>query len=287
MNREKKDKATGWAVSIGIHAALLLFFLLVLAWKEPYPPHPEYGIELNFGLEQTGQGDVQPQNNRTVTTAEQVEARIEDVVEDQPLPREQTQPMNVEEVHEPTPRPSELESPVQAKPEQEKPQPKPAEEKKPAETSKASPVESARDEPKPAEAPAVDTKALYPSTGSQGTGQQPGDAGVPEGSVDARSLYGRQGGGGGGPELDLVGWIWDREPRPDDRSRENGRIVFEIRVNNYGEVIGLRTLDRTVSPGVEQVYRGEVEKLRFRPTSQNARPAPVTTGKITFIIRSN
>lgn len=287
MNQEKKDKATGWAVSIGIHAALLLLFLLVMAWKEPYPPHPEYGIELNFGLEQTGQGDLQPQNSRTVTTTEQVETRIEDVVEDQPIPREQDQPRAVEEVREPTPLPSELESPVQAKPEVEKPQPKPVEEKKPAETSKSSPVESARDEPKPAEPPAVDTKALYPSTGSQGTGQQPGDAGVPEGSVDARALYGRQGGGGGGPELDLVGWIWDREPRPDDRSRENGRIVFEIRVNNYGEVIGLRTLERTVSPAVEQVYRREVEKLKFSPTSQNARPAPVTTGKITFIIRSN
>ena len=56
MEKEKRDKATGWAVSAGLHAALLLLFLVVLAWKEPFPPHPEYGIELNFGMEQGGQG---------------------------------------------------------------------------------------------------------------------------------------------------------------------------------------------------------------------------------------
>lgn len=35
----------------------MLLFLWVTVWKEPYPPHPEYGIELNLGNVQTGSGN--------------------------------------------------------------------------------------------------------------------------------------------------------------------------------------------------------------------------------------
>lgn len=287
MEKEKRDKATGWAVSAGLHAALLLLFLVVLAWKEPFPPHPEYGIELNFGMEQGGQGEVQPQDNRTVPAEETQEPSPQETPQEQVEEAEPEPARIVNEVPAPTPKPTESESPVRATPAEEKPMPRPAEEKKPTETTRTPAAEDTRQESKAAEKPAVDTKALYPTAGSQGSGQQPGDAGDPQGKVDARALYGRPGGGGGGPELDLAGWMWDREPRPDDRSDENGRIVFEIKVNNRGEVIGIRTLEKTVSAGVEQVYRREVEKLSFSPTSENARPAAVTTGKITFIIRSN
>jgi hypothetical protein len=113
-----------------------------------------------------------------------------------------------------------------------------------------------------------------------------GDADNLEGNVDSRSLYGKQSGSGGGPSLDLADWRWDYVPNPNDNTKENGRIVFEIRVDDNGEVIGVRTLESKVSPDLEQLYRREVEKLTFSPTSDNTIPAPISTGKITFIIQS-
>ena len=113
---------------------------------------------------------------------------------------------------------------------------------------------------------------------------QTGDKGDETGEIDARALYGTPG-GGGGASLDLAGWIWDYVPQPEDTSNEFGRIVFEIKVDDHGEVIGVRTLEKTVSPRVEQIYREEVESLTFSPTSLNTVPAPVSTGKITFIIK--
>ena len=113
-----------------------------------------------------------------------------------------------------------------------------------------------------------------------------GDEGDPQGTLDSRALYDGTYGGGGGPTLDLTGWIWDFEPNPKDTSNENGRIVFEIKIDDMGEIISVRTLEKTVSPSVERIYKNEVESLTFSPISSNTTPAAVSTGKITFIIRS-
>jgi protein TonB len=51
-----KDKRVGWAVSASIHALIILLFFLINAWTAPDPPLPEYGIELNFGIEEAGSG---------------------------------------------------------------------------------------------------------------------------------------------------------------------------------------------------------------------------------------
>ncbi|MDZ7604127.1 MAG: hypothetical protein U5K79_00740 [Cyclobacteriaceae bacterium] len=129
---------------------------------------------------------------------------------------------------------------------------------------------------------------MYPGSAGQGTKPgQTGDAGNPQGTVDGKALMGTPGGGGGGPTLEISGWRWNSEPKVADRSTENGRIVFEIKVDDNGDIIGVRTLEKTVSPSVEQLYRKEVEKLSFSPTSDNTAPPPLSTGRITFIIRSN
>ena len=86
--------------------------------------------------------------------------------------------------------------------------------------------------------------------------------------------------------MDMSGWMWDFEPKPDDTSSETGRIVFEIKVDDQGEILSVRRLESTVSPTVEKIYRQEVEKLTFSKTSSNAIVAPISTGKITFVIKS-
>ena len=42
-----------------------------------------------------------------------------------------------------------------------------------------------------------------------------------------------------------------------------GKLVFEIIVDYYGDIIGLKTLETTLSPKVENIYKEEILKLNF------------------------
>ncbi|MGK7393661.1 MAG: hypothetical protein ACNS62_03775 [Candidatus Cyclobacteriaceae bacterium M3_2C_046] len=281
-NEEKKHKKIGLIVSGGIHLGLLILFFFMLAWKEPFPPQPEYGIELNFGLDQTGTGEIQ-QETPPQPVQQQVEEQPEETTTEAVEQQIESQPEKVQEI-----APEEVvtqpdESPVveEVKVEKPKEKPKPVleEDTKPqvnAEEAKEKPVE------KPAEKP--NESAAQPN--SQGdNANAPGDKGDPQGTIDSRALYGSQG-GGDGASLDMAGWIWDFKPKPNDQSSESGRIVFQVKIDDQGEILSVITLEKTVSPTVEKVYRQAVEQLTFSRTADNSIPAPISTGTITFIIKS-
>ena len=285
-----KDKRTGWLVSLAIHAVIVILFFFILAWQAPDPPLPEYGIELNFGLEESGSGYQQPLVDPTPPTIEEQGEPEEQVVEEQEqVVEEPSEPEPVEETAvEELPDSQQEDSPVETKPAEEQAPVDPVEETVVEQEVKqiAEPEEKPVEQPK-VEEKVIDSKALYPGSASQGSKENAaGDAGDPKGTVDSRALYGKSGGGGGGPSLDLAGWRWDYVPKPNDNSNENGRVVFEIKVDDNGEVIGVRTIETTVSPGVVKIYREEVQRLTFSPLSSNTIPAAISTGKITFIIRS-
>src|SRR5690606_34045857 len=101
----------------------------------------------------------------------------------------------------------------------------------------------------------------------------------------ARALYGTQGGGGGGPALEIAGWTWDQAPNKKDNSAENGRIVFEFKIDDQGYVVSTRTIESTVSPAVVQFYKDQLQSVTFSQTNSSA-PPPMTTGKVTFVIKS-
>ncbi len=290
-DKEKNDKLLGMVVSLGTHALLVLLFFFLLAWKEPFPPHPEYGIELNFGLEEMGSGFEQPVVREQITQepSETVEQpnELQQPVE-QPVDEQVEEESSAKEAVEELPDSRQEDSPVKTKPDVEAqiPKEKPADVQAVKKEANTTDTKEKKEETPPPQ-PKIEEKALYPGSSSQGANKnKTGDAGSTEGSVDARALYGKSGGGGGGPSLDIAGWMWDFTPKPDDPSDENGRIVFEIKVDSRGEVIAVRTLERTVSPTIELIYRREVERLTFSPTSPNASPPSSTTGRITFIIRS-
>jgi periplasmic protein TonB len=110
----------------------------------------------------------------------------------------------------------------------------------------------------PTEEPAIDTRGLYTS-----------------GDNDKRT----------GASLEMTGWIWDAVPHPQDDTAEIGKLVFEITIDDTGEIIGIKTLEKTVSPLVEQLYKEEVAKLTFSKTSKELTYAATSTGKITFILQ--
>lgn len=271
---ENKNKKIGLIVSVGAHLLLLLLFFFMLAWKEPDPPLPEYGIELNFGMDNTGSGETQrPQPTR--------------VVEEQPEEEvAEPEPEEVEEVKE-TPQPvieevvEELE--VEEPPTEVQPEESPVEVKK-VEEPQPQAIAEPKEEVKPKEV--TETPKEKAVAANQGDNvDKPGDKGKEEGEIDARAIYGAKG-AEKGASLQMTGWNWDFIPRPDDKSAEDGRIVFQVTIDDEGYVIRVTTLEKTVSPAVERIYREEVEKLTFSRTADNLRPAPTSTGKISFVIKS-
>lgn len=302
---ERKNRRIGWAISISLHALLIGLFFLMLAWREPDPPIPEYGIELNFGVDASGSGVIQPtQPTNIPEEPEEVEAEPQETetreAEPQetevpePEPQEETQSPEMEEQEiiqeeniEPPVETQVQESPEVVQPAVTKSEVKEDVVKETQKTVEEQPVAKNVDESEKSETTGTTDEVLDDRiSNSQGDDVDvEGDKGDEKGSIDSRALYGSQG-GGGGPLLELSGWTWDFEPNPRDTSNENGKIVFEIKIDDRGEIISVRTLEKAVSPEIERIYKQEVESLTFSPMSSNTRPAPVSTGKITFIIRS-
>jgi outer membrane biosynthesis protein TonB len=281
---EKKNQRIALAVATGFQALLLLLFFFLVAWRRPDPPLPEYGIELNFGLDSEGSGQT-PVPEPTPVVEEVVE-------EDAPEPE-------VEETPEVPVTETEVEEVAEA--ELTEPEPEPVEEVVTETQAEESPVlveevkESPREvvaepESKPKPVPTPKQESLYPGKAAKPSNQgddvkQVGDKGKETGKIDERAIYGAKG-SADGASLQMAGWNWDNIPRPNDSSNENGRIVFEITIDDQGEIIGVKTIEKTVSPTVERQYRRAVELLTFSTTNDNVRPAPTSTGRITFLIRA-
>jgi len=280
---ERKNRRVGMIVSLTVHTLVLLLFAFLMAWREPNPPLPEYGIELNFGIDDAGTGEVQPQT--PVTPSEKVEEskpeELQEEVVENSSPAEDSEAEESEVFDDP-----ESQDIID---EGEKVEEKPVEEneikitEEPNESPETNqPVEEKEENGGQGEVEESDEA----SVANQGDKtDETGDQGMEDGDIDERALYGKPG-GGGGTSLELTGWKWDFSPKPKDTSDEEGRIVFEIKIDDQGEIISIKTLEKTVSPTVEKIYKTEVEKLTFSKTD-NLPPAPVSTGKITFIIRSN
>lgn len=292
--QEQKNKRIALLTTIGIHILLFFAFLFAVAWRAPDPPLPEYGIELNFGMDTEGSGDVQPET--PVGTEQQSDSDKQEVQND--VPKEETQAETAQ------PKPQEAqpveqevttrqESPVTVKEQKkdevkpvEKPKEKPAE--KPVENKQPTKDPDASYNPSTAKNTADKTQTKSGQPGSQGDdANKTGDKGDPKGSVDADALYGNAGGGKGGSSLNMAGWVWDEIPRPDVPDNESGRIVFEIKVDSNGDIISIITKERGgVSLEAEKICRKAIERLTFSKTGGTAAPE-VTKGEITFLIRSN
>ncbi len=265
---EKKNNLIGWSVSLGIHLLLFLLMFFAMAWQRQIPAPPEYGIEVNFGTDDQGFGDVQ---ELTPSSPE-------------PQPQQSAQPAASQEENSQEP-PAESENIVRGDEEVAMPPAKTEAVAKvvptPAETPKTSPSKTA--------SPA----SLFPSdkggSSSNNNGNKPGtvgDMGKVNGNPDVRGIYdGNPGKGKGGSSLDMAGWRWDSKPFVQDESSEEGKIVFEVKVDEEGNIISVRPLEKSVSPALVRKYQKEVESLSFSRSSggNNGQGA---TGRITFIITS-
>ena len=239
------------AIYLTILSNFIFFILLfiIIAWTETYPPPEEYGIEI--GTEVLDNAFL---NNND----ENAEDQTNDIVESSNEKLDETITENIDDklIEEEVKNTNNVENNL----EKEIPIPKNviSETNTDKSENNASLIDSSSiiKENKPNK---IDERALFNSKSSSGE----------EGS-----------------SLEMQGWIWDFLPNPKDNSSESGKIVFELIVDYYGDIIGLKTLETTLSPKVEKIYREEILKLTFSPTNNN-NPAEISKGKITFIIKNN
>ena len=54
---ETQSKKKSWIITITFNVVLLVAFYFIVVWKQPIPPLPTFGLELNLGFTPTGSGD--------------------------------------------------------------------------------------------------------------------------------------------------------------------------------------------------------------------------------------
>jgi protein TonB len=276
--QEEKNKRIAMGVSLVAHLLLLLFLFYFLAWKAPDPPLDQLGgIEMSFGTTETGSGDVhsRAQPNPSENTEDSKPAATAPKVT--PTPQPQPQPVKTatpEKVVTTT-----MESPVSVKEE-----PKPKVEEQPKEVVKK-----------------VDNRALMSGKAKDGagngtagssnrpTGNNNGDEGTVGDKGDPRGLMNGKKtgkGGSGGGSLNMPGWRYDIEPRPDPYENESGVVKFQVKIDAEGDIVSLKKVEGNVSPQVEKWYRDQIQRTTFSRISGSGASAGAT-GTITFIIRAN
>ena len=314
FDNEKEIRVKSFAGAAVINLLLLaILFFVHLAQTIPDPPPIEF-IEVNFGADARGSGKIQTYNkasdspnpvdvkaadkrpNRTVGPPKvNTTPRLEKTV---PTPSPKVEHVKVAKA--PTEKPvitSKAESPVT---EAERPEPKRVESPKPT-----APVERVAPPAPPKKVETVNNDALFKKSsgggGSNGTvgkaagmggnnngddASGVGDKGNPNGKIDAKSLYGKPGGGNSGVALNVAGWAFGNSKLDKDDSDEAGKIVYQVRVDEDGNIVSARPIQQTVSPDVESFYRRQVTRFKLRPKG-GATPSGISIGTLTVNISSN
>lgn len=264
---DPKDRMFGIIVTTAIHAVLLLILFFFLKLTPPNPPWEELGLEVNFGFDEAGYGNVSTTETAGTSQDQSLQTNTN------PAPTAQA-PAATEEGENLTTTPTE--SPVEVP-------------EKTTTTTKTNATKVTTPDPqaKPSESTVSGTGSGTKSSGGGGANDgnvkgAVGNQGDPNGNPDALN-YGKR----GGSSLQMTGWKWDEPPTPDDKSEATGKIVFEVKVDESGEIVGIKVIERTVDPSIVEKYKKAVEKLTFSKTRDNQNPAETSTGKITFILKGN
>ena len=84
--------------------------------------------------------------------------------------------------------------------------------------------------------------------------------------------------------LEINGWSWGEIPKINDNSNEIGKIVFEFVLDEFGDIVNIKTLESNVSQSVEFIYRDVVSKIKFSRLEDN-KSIDNTIGKISFVLQ--
>ncbi|RSK49843.1 hypothetical protein [Hymenobacter rigui] len=261
--------------TVAVHAALAALFIFTV-FKGPDPPLETLGgdgVELNYGVDEVGSGDIQSQ-----APANESQNR-----EDSRPPAAQPDPTPPQPAAQPEPTPPSEERVVTSEAEESPVTVPPVEKPAPAkEVVKAEP-------PKPK----VDQRAVFTpranraeggGNGVNGTSNAPtgnnngdnpgtvGDKGDPRGTYAGTAYSGEPGSGGRGTSpgsggLEMSGWAAVNRPNVAGVDNSPGFVKYKIKINADGEIEAVTKVSGNVSPAQDRLCRDALEKVEFRRTS--------------------
>ena len=271
-----------------VHGLLLLLFLFTHFHgpNPPLAPPGGDGVELNYGLDEAGSGNIQSM-----------------ALANNSLNRVDSRPPQASP--NPQPRPVAVATPDPTPPAQEKIITSDAEESPVSETpveTPAPPKEEVKAAPRVPRKVAITFAPKGSATGGgnglNGTSNAPtgnnngdrpgttGDQGDPNGLLDAKALYGSPGRGGNGSSpgsggLEMSGWVPDSKPNVPAIDDNSGTVRFKIKINEEGDIQAISKVSGNVSPAQEKLCRDALNDMSFRRTNSGTGGA---TGFYTFKI---
>lgn len=290
-----KDKRRGIIGTVVIHV-LVIISLFLIALRTPLPLPGEEGVEINFGFNETGLGNIQ--SDAPPPQAKPTPPPVKQQPQPEPEPIEEEEEIieqNIEEA-------PVIEEKVEEKPEEPKEkEPEKVEEKKPEpveelkEVVEEQPVDSTfiteeivEEEPEPEPEPVVNQRALFKvntNSSTQGTNQGIaggiGDQGKPEGYKDSNKYDGR-GGEGNGPGVSLGGRgsLYLDIPRND--FKEQGVVVVDIWVDREGNVIKAQAKAKGSDIIDPEIKRIAVESAKISKFVKESTAEEIQRGTITY-----
>lgn len=265
-DRQYERRAILFAVVF--HAALLLicFFWIVLKQTNNEAGPGTAGVPINFGFNEMGSGD----NNSTDPVATQADQTPQ---ETPPAEEVSTDDANL------TTTDPNAETVV-------------SDTKKPSTTTTTTPTT------KPTTTTTTQTTNPNAQMGSttkpgvatgDGDSKQAGNQGNPNGTLDSKNYYGTPGNGGNGGNgaLNMNGWHLEADPKVENAAKEAGKVVFSVKIDGDGTILGITVLEKQVSEALVQRCKAEINKMEFVKNRDNASTAESATGTITFVFRVN
>src|SRR5690606_23184730 len=207
---DKKHQRIAMITSLTIHGVIFLLLFFLVAWKAPNPPHPEIGIVVNWGEDDQGSGDTQPDKSAGSEGSQEGQPNQPDPVPEGPQvqPEEAVESKPVQQAVV-----SQVESHVVDKEKKEEVQQpeKPVEKTEPKkEPEKPKVDENALFKPKTATTNNKTSEAKAGQNANEGDDvNKTGNKGQTDGTLDKNAVYkGPAGGGNNGLGLQMPGWAW-------------------------------------------------------------------------------
>lgn len=263
LHTEERNRKIGLFISVGLHAALLLLFLIPFVRMIKFPPE-ESGIMVMFGEEDAGRSDDTYVPEESLS-APATPANKEDV---KPVVESKTTDDEADVVV------------VDKKPKTESKKQASTKENKTSDAAEKLKAEREKQEREAREREAAEKKKKISDLFGKGKGDgaKTGDKGKPDGEPDGKVLDGiTKGSGRVGGGLSSRGLVY--EPSFQDNSQRSGKVVITICVDKGGKVISSRFTQKgstTSDPYLIQITEKAAAKYKFTASDIDSQCGTIT-----------
>ncbi|PWJ42289.1 hypothetical protein [Sediminitomix flava] len=294
----KRNRAIAFVLASILHIGFIVALAYTMIHSTIQNQEQELGIEMNFGVDDTGEGLTQNSKDETPSETLENEESESDELSDEELQEAMEEFEESEQITQDDAAENEEVAQEELISENVENSESDVTASDDIITEESASENVQTEQPSQEEtSPTVDENSLLvPSSSGNKEGENSkenvnqgnvegatGDQGNEKGEINADALL-NSSGGKGGSNLDMPGWMWMDKPKVSDSSSETGKVIFDITIDDVGEVISVKTVTSTVSKSTEQKYKEAVYQLLFEPTDQDADVNSTTSGRITFII---